>query len=221
MERWIRDLVNEHQIDLEQKKMTEKQRNILEAAIHLFAEKGYNGTTTNEIAKLAGVAEATIFKHYRTKKGLLLQLVIPVISKFASPFILNTLVEILEQEKAIEEILQDLIKDRTKLIENNWKIIRIVIVEGLFHTDLRQALQDHVAKHVVDTVCQKVDHLKAIGKIRNDLPSRVLIRGIMSPLFGYLLAKNVVPDVLSVGNEEEELKWTVELMLNGIKGEQK
>jgi hypothetical protein len=66
-----------------------------------------------------------------------------------------------------------------------------------------------------------VDHLKAIGKIRNDLPSRVLIRGIMSPLFGYLLAKNVVPDVLSVGNEEEELKWTVELMLNGIKGEQK
>lgn len=217
MERLIQDLTNEYQIDLDQKKLTDKQQSILEAAIHLFAEKGYNGTTTSEIAKLAGVAEATIFKHYHTKKGLLLQLVIPAISKFASPFILNTLIEILEQEKPIEEILQDLIKDRTKLIEKNWKLIRIVIVESLFHPDLRQALQENVFEHVVDTVCQKIDYLKAIGKIRSDLPSRILIRGIISPLFGYLLAKNVVTNVLSVGNEEEELKWTVELMLNGIK----
>lgn len=216
MERWIRDLANEYQLDLDQKKLTDKQQNILEAAIHLFAEKGYNGTTTSEIAKVAGVAEATIFKHYRTKKGLLLQLVIPVISKFASPFILNTLVKILEQEKPIEEILQDLIKDRSKLIETNWKLIRIVLVESLFQPIIRQGLQEHVLKHVVDTVCQKIDHLKKVGKIRSDLPSRVLLRGIISPLFGYLLAKNVVTDVLSAGNEEEELKWTVELMLNGI-----
>lgn len=217
MERWIHDLANEYQLDLDQKKLTDKQRNILEAAIHLFAEKGYNGTTTSEIAKLAGVAEATIFKHYRTKKGLLLQLVIPVISKFASPFILNTLVEILEQEKPLEEILQDLIKDRSKLIETNWKLIRIVIVESLFQPIIRHGFQEHVLKHVVDTVCQKIDHLKEVGKIRSDLPSSVLLRGIISPLFGYLLAKNVVTDVLSVGDEEEELKWTVELMLNGIK----
>lgn len=221
MERWILDLTNEYQINLDQKKLTDKQQSILESAIHLFAEKGYNGTTTSEIAKLAGVAEATIFKHYHTKKGLLLQLVIPAISKFASPFILNTLIEILEQDKSIEEILQDLIKDRTKLIENNWKLIRIVIVESLFHPDLRQALQENVLKHVVDTVCQKIDYLKTTGKIRSDLPSRILIRGIISPLFGYLLAKNVVTNALSVGNEEEELKWTIELMLNGIKGRNK
>jgi AcrR family transcriptional regulator len=221
MERWIQDLANKYQIDLDQKKLTEKQQRILEAAIHLFAEKGYNGTTTSEIAKLAGVAEATIFKNYRTKKGLLLQLVIPVISKFASPFILNTLVQILEQEKPIEETLEDLIRDRTQLIENNWKIIRIVIVESLFHADLRQALQTNVLEHVVGTVCQKIDKLKAQGKIRKDLPSRVLIRGIISPLFGYLFAKNAAANVLSAGSEEEEIKWTVELMLTGIKGENK
>ncbi|MCH5585590.1 TetR/AcrR family transcriptional regulator [Shimazuella sp. AN120528] len=221
MERWMQDLVKKHRVELEQKKLTEKQQNILEAAIHLFAEKGYNGTTTSEIAKLAGVAEATIFKHYRTKKGLLLRLVIPVISKFASPIILNTLVEILDQEKPIEEILQDLIEDRTKLVEKNWKTIRIVLVESLFHPDIREALKENVGKHVIDIVSQKIDRLKAAGKIRDDLPNRVLIRGIMSSVFGYLLAKNAVPEVLSAGKEDEELKWTVELMLYGIKGENK
>jgi AcrR family transcriptional regulator len=213
---WIEDLANQHKINLDEKKLTDKQKKILESAIQLFADKGYNGTTTSEIAKLAGVAEATIFKHYRTKKGLLFQLVIPILSKFASPFILNTLIEILGQDKPIEEILSELIKDRAALVENNWKTIRIVIVESLFHPDLREALKEQIAKDVIDKVSKKVDHLKVTGKVRSDLPNRVLIRGIMSSVFGFLFAKNVAPDVLLAGEEQEEIKWTIELLLHGI-----
>ena len=40
---------------------TEKQRRILEAAVEVFAERGFAGTPTAEIAKRAGVAEGTIF----------------------------------------------------------------------------------------------------------------------------------------------------------------
>ena len=43
---------------------------LLEAAIKLFAEKGFNGTTTKEIAEKAEVNEALIFRHFSTKRNL-------------------------------------------------------------------------------------------------------------------------------------------------------
>lgn len=44
---------------------------ILLAAIELMAEKGYNGTTTKEIAAHAGVNEVTLFRHFGSKQKLL------------------------------------------------------------------------------------------------------------------------------------------------------
>ncbi|MDP4107839.1 MAG: helix-turn-helix domain-containing protein, partial [Bacillota bacterium] len=44
--------------------MTEKQQKIVETAIQMFADKGYASTSTAEIAKAAGVAEGTIFRHF-------------------------------------------------------------------------------------------------------------------------------------------------------------
>lgn len=43
---------------------------IIEAAIRLFSEKGFNGTTTKEIAEAAEVNEALIFRHFSTKRDL-------------------------------------------------------------------------------------------------------------------------------------------------------
>lgn len=47
-----------------------RRRQILLAAIRLFAERGFRGTTTKEIASAAGVNEALIFRHYATKEEL-------------------------------------------------------------------------------------------------------------------------------------------------------
>ncbi|MEL6674798.1 MAG: helix-turn-helix domain-containing protein [Bacteroidota bacterium] len=51
--------------------MTVKQRNILEAALELFANEGYNAVSTSKIARKAGVSEGLIFRHFENKKGLL------------------------------------------------------------------------------------------------------------------------------------------------------
>lgn len=48
--------------------LTERQKKIVAAAIESFAEKGYSATSTKEIAQKAGVAEGTIFRHYKTKR---------------------------------------------------------------------------------------------------------------------------------------------------------
>ena len=48
----------------------ERRRMIVEAAVALFSQKGFRGTTTKEIAEAAGCSEATIFKHFATKHEL-------------------------------------------------------------------------------------------------------------------------------------------------------
>ncbi len=48
----------------------ERRQQIVEAAIDLFSRKGFTGTTTREIAEAAGISEATIFKHFQTKREL-------------------------------------------------------------------------------------------------------------------------------------------------------
>ena len=51
--------------------MTEKQESILQAALKLFATEGYASTSTNKVAKVAGVSEGLIFRHFKNKEGLL------------------------------------------------------------------------------------------------------------------------------------------------------
>ncbi len=55
--------------------MTGKER-ILQAALRLFAEKGYTETRTSEIARQAEISEPMIFKHFQSKQNLLKLLVV-------------------------------------------------------------------------------------------------------------------------------------------------
>jgi AcrR family transcriptional regulator len=43
---------------------------IISAVRRVFAEKGFHGTTTRELAEAAGVSEALLFKHFPTKEAL-------------------------------------------------------------------------------------------------------------------------------------------------------
>jgi len=52
-------------------KAVEKRKRIMMAAETVFAEKGFAGAKIVEIAKLAGVAEGTIYEHFRSKEELL------------------------------------------------------------------------------------------------------------------------------------------------------
>src|ERR1700676_3028148 len=47
-----------------------RRRGIVDAAVPLFARKGFTGTTTKEIAEAARVSEALVFKHFPSKAAL-------------------------------------------------------------------------------------------------------------------------------------------------------
>lgn len=48
----------------------ERQAAIVGSAIHLFAEKGFRGTTTRELAASLGVTEPVLYQHFQTKRDL-------------------------------------------------------------------------------------------------------------------------------------------------------
>lgn len=48
----------------------ERKLQILAVAVSLFSERGFQGTTTKEIAQAAGVSEAMVFRHFATKVEL-------------------------------------------------------------------------------------------------------------------------------------------------------
>jgi AcrR family transcriptional regulator len=48
----------------------ERHAAIVRSAIHLFAEKGFRGTTTRELASSLGVTEPVLYQHFRTKRDL-------------------------------------------------------------------------------------------------------------------------------------------------------
>lgn len=48
----------------------DRRQQIAQVAMRLFSERGFNGTTTKEIARAAGVSEAIIFRHFATKEEL-------------------------------------------------------------------------------------------------------------------------------------------------------
>jgi TetR/AcrR family transcriptional regulator len=48
----------------------DRKKQLLEIAMKLFSDQGFDGTTTRKIAEAAGVNEALIFRHFRTKEDL-------------------------------------------------------------------------------------------------------------------------------------------------------
>jgi AcrR family transcriptional regulator len=51
-------------------KSDQRRAAIVTAAVHLFAEKGFRGATTRELAGAVGVTEPVLYQHFRTKGEL-------------------------------------------------------------------------------------------------------------------------------------------------------
>jgi AcrR family transcriptional regulator len=65
----------------------EGRRLLLESARALFAERGYAGTSTREIARAASVTEPMIFRHFGSKAKLFEEAVLAPFNTFISEYI--------------------------------------------------------------------------------------------------------------------------------------
>jgi TetR/AcrR family fatty acid metabolism transcriptional regulator len=62
-------------------KAADKRRRILDAAVHVFARKGYFAARVSDIAKKAGVADGTIYLYFQNKEDILVRLFDEVMSE--------------------------------------------------------------------------------------------------------------------------------------------
>lgn len=108
------------------KRMTRKERRkqILESALKVFIEKGYNGSTTLDIAKKADISEVTLFRYFDSKKQMFVEAI--------EPILITSLKESLVESQDLEPIekLEYILKNRIKFISQHNKVIKLILMES-------------------------------------------------------------------------------------------
>lgn len=204
-----------HQFFEDADDLTEKQKKILLAAIDSFSEKGYSATSTSEIAKKAGVAEGTIFRHYKTKKDLLFAIVAPTIAKFLAPFIIKDLYKVLHSEfQSFEDFLRAMIENRRVFLKNNLLMFKILLQEIPFHPELQATFKEHIASKVYERITLIVQHYQAKGEII-ELPAYSVVRLIASTILGFLIARYLLFPELE-WDDELETERTIQFIMHGL-----
>lgn len=198
--------------------LTEKQKKIVAAAIDSFAEKGFAATSTSEIAKKAGVAEGTIFRHYKTKKDLLMAIIAPTMAKLIAPFVIKDLNKVLNQDfESFEDFIKAFIENRIEFLKNNRPLFRILIQEIPFQPELREQFKEHIAQKVFERLRQIVKHYQAKGQII-EMPPDTVIRVAASTIFGYVIARYLLAPEAE-WDDDAEIERTIQFLISGLSPE--
>ena len=100
--------------------VSQTEQKFLDAALEIFAEKGYKGATTRIIAQKAGVSELTLFRKFKTKENLFNAVLTHNIEKVKAD-----MAKALEANTATDEkvFLTTLITDMAEIAEKNYYFI--------------------------------------------------------------------------------------------------
>ncbi len=134
----------------------ETEKKILDAALKLFAEKGYTGATTRVIAEEAGVSELTLFRKFKTKENLFDAIINQNLEKmkmdFASIFTDN-------KPESPRDFLETIIRNYIWVIEENFEVFFLVINDGAgkfdsaiteFFRQFTEYLEENITNSKVD-----------------------------------------------------------------------
>jgi len=191
------------------KTVQDRRQDILEAALKIFAKKGYNGSTTAEIARVAGVAEGTIFRHFSTKKELLIAVL--------EPKVLEGIIQLDKEhrEDTPTEFFRCFLRNRLGLIKENEALIRLMFAEAQYHSEVREALFKGILGQGISIIKPWFDEGVARGDFK-DLPFVPTIRSFMGMVMIYGLFGQVILGLSPEKTTEEAADNMVNLFLHGL-----
>jgi AcrR family transcriptional regulator len=198
-------------------KMTEKQSRIFEAAIEMFAEKGFSGSSTSEIAQKAGVAEGTIFRHYKTKKDLLISIVAPAMVRLIAPFVLREFRDVLKTDyDSVDQFLRAMIENRIEFLEKNQRLFKILVQEIPFHPEMQDQLEKIVLSQVKERIEKVLGKFQVEGKII-EAPISTIMRLAASAIMSYVVFRTFFSKREGiVWDDVQERQATIDFIIKGL-----
>ncbi|HAV94348.1 MAG TPA: TetR/AcrR family transcriptional regulator [Lactococcus lactis] len=194
--------------------LTEKQNKVLQASLELFASQGFEATTSQQIAKRAGVSVGSVYHTFPTKQAILVAVLAPIfegtMDTVANQFNDNTFGKGFE---SVEELVKVTIADRFYFADKNINVIRLMLgqmlVNSVFVEDLKKFFEQQAKQLVLPTIVR----LQAEQKIKN-LPIEKILQILFYPLATYIGKR-----VLGINNMslEEEIEFATEITIKTLK----
>ncbi|MDH4262439.1 MAG: TetR/AcrR family transcriptional regulator [Spirochaetia bacterium] len=195
--------------------MTEKQKKIYESALEIFAEKGFSGTSTGEIAKKAGVAEGLIFKHFKNKKLLFQKIAFMAVEKTILPLtILRTKKILSENYTDLRFFLNLFFNERLDFIKKHRTFLRIIIQEMSFDAELQNFAKKQFTEKMFPMVSEFIKRHQKKGVII-DLDPSIIIRMVMSSFLGYSILRFILSSD-EEWDDDMQIKSMIDILCNGL-----
>ncbi len=126
---------------------TQTAQKIFEAAIDLFAQRGYDNVSIREIATAVGIRESSIYKHYTSKEEILQKIIKYPLAKIYTIAERNETTEQLITKEGVEGFIADCGNVFSSWLSDSktHKILRIFYIE-LYHNDqIKQSYKELLA----------------------------------------------------------------------------
>ncbi|PIQ23183.1 hypothetical protein COW36_19215 [bacterium (Candidatus Blackallbacteria) CG17_big_fil_post_rev_8_21_14_2_50_48_46] len=189
--------------------ITSTRQRILAAARELFTHHGYHGTSTRKLAAQVGITEGAIFRHFASKRDILISLLDPNIAQDlnASDF----------QQGSPRQVLQKFVQIRANQFSQIFPLLKIVLLESEVEPDLKQAWLKQVLLQAREELGTCFTQWQDSGEIRADLPPDALSRLLMTQLFGSLFLNQVSEGLFFAPHTLEiQLEINLEIFLNSV-----
>ena len=166
---------------------TDKRARIMDAAIKVFAERGFHIATVAEIAKAAGVADGTIYLYFKGKDDLLLRLFDEKMTQLLAEARAG-----LEREPCGPQKLHRFIQLHLQLVERNPELAQGWIVELRQSAQFLKAADRNKLAAYVDLIAEVVKSGQEKGEFIGSISPAAVKRAIFGALdelaLGWLLS---------------------------------
>ena len=184
------------------------KKKIMQAAVDLISTKSYNGTSTLQIAKHAGLSQATLFKYFKTKEDLLTAILHPVV-----PGLFGRFFEELLAFNTTEEKVHYLVHNRMAYLKKNRALMKIILQEIFSNKKLRKE-QLYIWNTLQDKLLRLHKELIKDSRVNPELTIPQMVRICVGPLLAYFAQLYIVGDKGDI--REEDLDLLEKQILGGL-----
>jgi AcrR family transcriptional regulator len=194
-----------------EERWNETHQNILRTAERLFATKGFNGTSMNEIVKESGVSKGAIYNHFESKERLFLTLI-----DEQTEIGLEQAGTLFSEDDTYTDKVKKLIHMTFESSVNCPREMCMMQIEFMVTASRLESLQGDMQKRylaIFDFIVELVEEGKRAGEFRQDLDARSIVTLVYATLDG--LGYQYATLGLQFDAESLETVFT-ELIIKGI-----